>query len=180
MSQICRSANFRKFDVNNALAFFSLVAKTVPVPAHPHQVGASYLTQNSYLLVIHHFLKVGTEAALQCTDAQVVSADSGALNPNPKENDMKTIASSCFACIALLVGGTTTAEWSGSIGWANDNYYRGIFQAGSSTNGGINFQSSGFYAGTWAADVGDGLDVDGFYGKHAGISQDFAGESFIF
>lgn len=56
------------------------------------------------------------------------------------------------------------AEWSANIGWASDYYYRGIFQARSSASGGIDFSRGGFYAGTWAADVNDGLEVDGYFG----------------
>lgn len=36
-------------------------------------------------------------------------------------------------------------------------------------NGGLDYEKGGFSAGTWAADVGDGLEIDGF-------TQDFAGE----
>ena len=66
--------------------------------------------------------------------------------------------------MALLAAGTAHAEWSGNIGWASDYYYRGIFQASSSASGGIDYAKGGFYAGTWAADVGNGLEVDGYFG----------------
>ena len=70
--------------------------------------------------------------------------------------------------MALLGSGTANAQWSGNIGWLSDYYYRGIFQASSSANGGIDYTKGGFYAGTWLADVGDGLEIDGYFG--------FAGE----
>ena len=76
------------------------------------------------------------------------------------ENDMRT----GIICMALLVSATANAEWSGNIGWTSDYYYRGIFQASSSASGGIDYSKNGFYAGTWAADVGDGLEIDGFFG----------------
>lgn len=66
--------------------------------------------------------------------------------------------------MVLLLTGTASAEWSGNIGWASDYFYRGIFQASSSANGGIDFSKDGFYAGTWLADVGDGLEIDGYFG----------------
>jgi uncharacterized protein (TIGR02001 family) len=59
---------------------------------------------------------------------------------------------------------TANADWSANIAWASDYYYRGIFQASSSASAGIDYDRSGFYAGTWAADVGDGLEVDGYFG----------------
>ena len=60
----------------------------------------------------------------------------------------------------LTVSSAASADWSANLGFASDYYYRGIFQAPSSANGGIDFEAGGFYAGTWAADVGDGLEVD--------------------
>jgi uncharacterized protein (TIGR02001 family) len=73
--------------------------------------------------------------------------------------------------MALLATGTANAEWSGNIGWASDYYFRGIFQASSSANGGIDYAKGGFYAGTWMADVGDGLEVDGYFGFTSEIGE---------
>lgn len=56
------------------------------------------------------------------------------------------------------------AAGSANIGWVSDYYYRGIFQATSSASGGADFSKAGFYAGAWAADVKDGLEVDGYFG----------------
>jgi len=64
----------------------------------------------------------------------------------------------------LLASGVAQAEWSANAGFASEYYYRGIFQHSSSPSGGLDFESGGFYAGTWAADVGDGLEVDGYFG----------------
>ena len=67
---------------------------------------------------------------------------------------------------AALIGASTSAsaELSANIGWASDYYFRGIFQATSSANGGVDYESNGFFVGTWAADVGDGLEVDAYFG----------------
>ena len=62
------------------------------------------------------------------------------------------------------------ADWSANVGFASDYYYRGILQAPSSASGGIDFEKGGFYAGTWAADVKDGLEVDVYVGYGAEIS----------
>jgi uncharacterized protein (TIGR02001 family) len=56
------------------------------------------------------------------------------------------------------------ADWSANIGWASDYIYRGSLQAPSSASGGIDFKQGGFYAGSWAADVDDGLEVDAYFG----------------
>ncbi len=67
--------------------------------------------------------------------------------------------------VALLTAtGVANADWSANLGFASEYYYRGIFQESTSANGGIDFATNGFYVGTWAADVGDGLEVDGYFG----------------
>lgn len=60
----------------------------------------------------------------------------------------------------LALGGAAHADWSANIGFASEYIYRGIPQKTSSASGGIDFEAGGFYAGTWVADVGDGLEVD--------------------
>jgi len=64
----------------------------------------------------------------------------------------------------LTASTTAAADWSANIGWASDYYYRGLFQATSSASGGLDYQKNGFYAGSWAADVADGLEIDGYFG----------------
>ncbi|MBL4827882.1 MAG: hypothetical protein JKY66_09270 [Spongiibacteraceae bacterium] len=56
------------------------------------------------------------------------------------------------------------AEVSANVGFASEYYYRGVLQKSSSASAGLDFEQSGFYAGTWAADVGDGLEVDLYLG----------------
>jgi uncharacterized protein (TIGR02001 family) len=73
--------------------------------------------------------------------------------------------------LSLLVSsGIANADWSANVNYASEYYYRGFFQKNSSANGGIDFETGGFYLGTWVADVGDGLEVDlyGGYGFDAG------------
>ena len=69
-----------------------------------------------------------------------------------------------FVAITLLSSGLVHAGWSANLGFASDYYFRGIFQAPSSPSGGVDFEQGGFYAGVWAADVKDGLEVDGYFG----------------
>jgi uncharacterized protein (TIGR02001 family) len=88
---------------------------------------------------------------------------------------MKTSTKTGLIAALLLTSGAASADWSGNIGLQSDYYFRGIFQKAFSAQGGIDFESSGFYAGVWAADVGgdiagDGVEVDGYfgYGSEAG------------
>lgn len=77
---------------------------------------------------------------------------------------MKVTTKAGFAATLILASGLAQADWSANLGFASEYHYRGIFQKNSSANGGLNFKAGGLYAGTWAADVGDGLEVDGFFG----------------
>lgn len=82
-------------------------------------------------------------------------------------------AKPAFIAIALLTSGLAHAQWSANIGWASDYYFRGILQSPTSPSAGIDYEANGFYAGTWAADVYDGLEVDGYFG-FGGESGDFS------
>ena len=71
-----------------------------------------------------------------------------------------------IALIALVLslGGVAQAEVSANLGFASDYFYRGILQAPNSVSSGLDFERAGFYAGTWAADVKDGLEIDAYFG----------------
>lgn len=58
------------------------------------------------------------------------------------------------------------AEWSANVGVVSQYHFRGIQQTqAASASAGLDYASeSGFYAGTWAADVADGLEVDLYAG----------------
>jgi uncharacterized protein (TIGR02001 family) len=56
------------------------------------------------------------------------------------------------------------AEVSYNVGFASEYHYRGIKQKNSSASAGIDYEEGGFYAGAWTADVGDGLEIDGYLG----------------
>ena len=77
------------------------------------------------------------------------------------------------AAVLVLATGVANADWSANLGWASEYHFRGIFQHSSSASGGVDFEQNGFYAGTWAADVGDGLEVDGYFG-YGGEVEDFS------
>lgn len=84
---------------------------------------------------------------------------------------MKTLLRTGLLCTLLIVCGAAHAEWSANLGFASEYYYRGIFQESTSASGGVDYESGGFYAGTWAADVGDGLEVDGYFGYGADVGD---------
>jgi uncharacterized protein (TIGR02001 family) len=69
-----------------------------------------------------------------------------------------------LVALILLTSGAADADVSANIYFASDYYYRGIFQAESSVSGGLDYERDGFYVGTWAADVKDGLEIDGYFG----------------
>ena len=71
----------------------------------------------------------------------------------------------------LAACGLAQADWSANVGYASEYHYRGILQKNSSASGGLDYESGGFYAGTWVADVGDGLEVDGYFGYGADVGD---------
>ena len=77
-------------------------------------------------------------------------------------------------CLVSLATQSVYADVSYNIGWASEYHYRGILQKNSSASAGIDFEESGFYAGAWTADVGDGLEIDGYFG-YGFESGDFSG-----
>ena len=80
-------------------------------------------------------------------------------------NRMTQIAAGlALASTAMIVSTSASAEVSYNIGYASEYYFRGILQKSSSASAGIDFENEGFYVGSWAADVGDGLEVDGYFG----------------
>lgn len=85
---------------------------------------------------------------------------------------MKTIVKTGVILSALLLSAVANAQWSANVGYASEYHFRGILQKNSSASGGIDYESGGFYAGTWAADVGDGLETDLYFG-YGGEVDDF-------
>ena len=76
------------------------------------------------------------------------------------------IASGTLIVASALMSTSILAQGdvSYNIGFASEYYYRGILQKDSSASAGIDYENSGFYAGAWTADVGDGVEVDGYFG----------------
>jgi uncharacterized protein (TIGR02001 family) len=77
---------------------------------------------------------------------------------------MTKLVSGIALAVSALASTSAFAEVSYNVGFASEYYYRGLLQKSSSGSAGIDFEESGFYLGSWAADVGDGLEVDGYLG----------------
>ena len=64
-----------------------------------------------------------------------------------------------------LVPAVSMAQVSANFGMVSDYIYRGIFQSSSSASAGLDYEhESGFYIGTWGADVGQGIETDLYFG----------------
>ena len=89
---------------------------------------------------------------------------------------MKTLKITAIAAAVLTaasVSQVALAEGSVSanIGYVSEYHFRGIQQTTSgSTSAGLDYENGGFYLGTWAADVAEGLEID-FYAGY-GIELD--------
>jgi len=65
-------------------------------------------------------------------------------------------------------------EFTANIGMMSDYIYRGIKQnTSASAFAGLDYENSGFYVGTWAAEVGEGLEYD-LYAGYNGTIGDFS------
>lgn len=84
---------------------------------------------------------------------------------------MKTLIKTVLVGTLLAASSMAQAQWSANIGYASEYHFRGILQKNSSASGGVDYESGGFYAGTWAADVGDGLEVDGYFGYGTTVGE---------
>jgi uncharacterized protein (TIGR02001 family) len=84
------------------------------------------------------------------------------------------VAASVLA--ATLASGAAMAGASGNIGMVSDYHFRGIDQgSGATASAGLDYDVSGFYVGTWVADVTVGMEYDlyaGYAGELSGFSYD--------
>ena len=72
------------------------------------------------------------------------------------------------ALTATSASATDIAGLSANVGVASQYIFRGVVQTDTaSASAGVDYENSGFYVGTWAADVQDGLEID-VYGGYGG------------
>ena len=86
----------------------------------------------------------------------------------------RTIATTCLVLLLTAISAPAMAvDLSANIGYNSQYIYRGIPQENSSAFGGLDLAANGFYLGTWAADVGDGIEID-YYGGYGFNVGDFS------
>lgn len=71
----------------------------------------------------------------------------------------------------LACSGSAQAQFTANVGFASDYYFRGVFQAPTSASAGLDYEHGNVYGGTWAADVKDGLEVDGYVGYSGDVGD---------
>ena len=74
------------------------------------------------------------------------------------------LAGAIFSASLTAAPAMAEGALSANVGFASEYHYRGIKQKEASASAGIDYENGGFYAGAWTADVGDGLEVDGYFG----------------
>jgi len=83
---------------------------------------------------------------------------------------MKTLKITAIAAAVLAASSfsqlaSAEASLSANVGLVSQYHFRGIQQTtGASTSAGLDYENGGFYAGTWVADVEDGLEIDVYAG----------------
>jgi uncharacterized protein (TIGR02001 family) len=81
----------------------------------------------------------------------------------------RTLVPALVLAAAAATPAISMADGSGNIGFQTDYVFRGIFQAESSAYAGADYSTeSGFYVGTWWADVGLGTETDIYFGWQGG------------
>jgi hypothetical protein len=77
------------------------------------------------------------------------------------------------ASLAAMANGNVLAETTANVGYMSDYIFRGYYQAESVAFGGLDIVTdSGFYMGTWGANVKQGLEYDIYLG-YAGGGENF-------
>ena len=93
------------------------------------------------------------------------------------------MATLALALLAPLGADAQEAEVSANAGWVSQYYYRGILQKTSSASAGLDVGFGALSAGTWLADVGDGIEVD-LYGSVGadveGLSLSLGGTAYLY
>jgi len=80
------------------------------------------------------------------------------------------LASVLAGSAVLPMTASAEVSLSGNAGILSDYIFRGIQQSTGTANGGLDLEWGGFYAGTWIADVGTGVEYD----IYAGYIHEFA------
>lgn len=84
-----------------------------------------------------------------------------------------TAATIAMLTLAIQPAATLAVDVSANMGLNSRYVYRGVPQEKWSVNGGVDVDASGFYLGTWFADVSPGLEAD-IYGGFTGEAGAFS------
>jgi uncharacterized protein (TIGR02001 family) len=85
----------------------------------------------------------------------------------------RVLTTSGIALLCTLAANAQAVELTANAGYMSEYIFRGISQSDSSAMAGLDASANGFYAGTWGADVEQGLEVD-LYGGYNGSVGDLS------
>lgn len=86
-----------------------------------------------------------------------------------------TIAAAVLAASSVSQVALAEGSVSANVGYVSEYHFRGIQQTASgSASAGLDYENGGFYVGTWAADVAEGLEVDFYAGYGVEFDSGFA------
>ncbi|NVJ62456.1 MAG: hypothetical protein HWE27_18855 [Gammaproteobacteria bacterium] len=89
------------------------------------------------------------------------------------KKSMRFFKKTSIALLAFSTLPVIAKDWSTNVGMNSEYIFRGVQQTlGASAFAGADYEKDGFYAGTWAADVGDGLEVDLYAGYNFALDKD--------
>ena len=74
------------------------------------------------------------------------------------------LAAGLALATCALASTSAFAQLTTNVGVASEYYFRGVLQKSSSASAGVDYTQDGIYVGAWTADVGQGLEVDGYGG----------------
>ncbi len=90
-----------------------------------------------------------------------------------KASKVSTVAALAFATLGYTQ--VAQAGVSANVGLVSEYYFRGIQQTSdASASAGLDYENGGFYAGTWTADVSDGLEIDFYAGYGFDLTEDLS------
>lgn len=85
----------------------------------------------------------------------------------------RVLTTSGIALLCTLASNAQALDVTANVGYMSEYIFRGISQSDSSAMAGVDVTEGGFYAGTWAADVDEGLEVD-LYAGYKGMLGDLS------
>lgn len=89
---------------------------------------------------------------------------------------LSTLAAAIAGSLLWSSYASAAGSISTNIGVVSEYHFRGVQQTSdASASAGLNYSNGGFYAGTWAADVNDGLEIDFFGGYNFNLTNKLSG-----